>query len=131
MSSEQEVWDAIRGVEIEITNLKTAHRRPLGALDFFKKVQSLHVSLDSSYGTYTKTFWVDVKIKTPEVTPPILQSGWDLPSGFTYMDLLNYSVSSDYATFSYQLWLQSPSISSATFNFSALSSQPIVSIGVR
>lgn len=131
MTTEREVWDLIQGVENELTNLKTAHQRPLGALDFFKKIQSLTVILQNPYGTYYKDFWVDVKIEKPEVTPPIVQSGWDLPSGFLYIDLYEYAVSFDYSTFSYRLALQSENISSATFNFSALSSQPIKSIGVR
>lgn len=128
---ESESARLIKDIEREILALKTAHQRPLGALDFITKKETLTVPLDLVSGFYYKEFWLDVKIQTPDVTPPIVQTGWDVPENFYYMELLEYSVSLDYSTWSYKLFLGSETYSTATFDVSALSSQPINSIGVR
>lgn len=128
---ESESARLIKEIEREILALKTAHRRPLGALDFITKKETLTVPLDLLYGFYYKEFWLDVKIEKPDVTPPIVQTGWDVPENFYYMELLEYSVSADYATWSYKLYLGSETYNTATFDVSALSSQPIKSIGIR
>ena len=130
-SGDREVDAMITSMERELTALKTSHQRPLGSLDFFTKTEDLNITLDSQYGTYTKTFWVDVTIQTPEVTPPIVQIGWDIPTGFNYVDLFEYSINANYNVWSYKLWLQSPTISSTTLKVTATSSLPINSISWR
>ena len=130
-SGDKEIDAMITSMERELTALKTSHQRPLGSLDFFTKTEDLNITLDSQYGTYTKTFWVDVTIQTPEVTPPIVQIGWDIPTGFNYVDLFEYSINANYNVWSYKLWLQSATISSTTLKVTATSSLPIGSITWR
>lgn len=125
--------DMMKFVDTELTNLKTAHYRPLGALDFFHLSRSVTVSLSDPYdiGSYYADFWIDVTIQQPDIVPPIVQTGWDIPSGFARMDLYQYAVSNDYSVWSYKLSLASTTIQSASFLVSAVSSVPILSIGVR
>lgn len=124
--------DMIKFVDRELTDLKTAHLRPLGALDFFHLAQTVSVSLQQIGGvSYYKDFWVDVTIKQPDALPPIVQIGWNIPDGFGWMDLYDFSVSSDYTRWSYQMALTSPDRDSARFLVSAVSSVPIVSIQIR
>lgn len=123
--------ELIKFVDRELTNLKTAHTRPLGALDFFRLSKTIDVNLSNQYGYYYTDFWLDVTIKQPDVVPPIVQTGWDIPAGFSRMDLYQYSVSNNYSVWSYRLSLQSSSLSTASFLVSAVASVPIVSIGVR
>lgn len=125
--------EMMKFIENELTNLKTAHLRPLGALDFFHLSRTLTVSLSDPYniGYYYTDFWLDVKIKQPDTVPPIVQAGWNIPNGFGRMDLYEYAVSSDYSTWSYRLTLDSSSLNSASFLASAVSSVPILSIEVR
>lgn len=130
-SGDREIDAMITSMEREITALKTSHQRPLGSLDFFTKTEDLNITLDSQYGTYTKTFWVDVAIQTPEVTPPIVQIGWDIPTGFNFVDLFEYNINANYNVWSYKLWLQSATIGSTTLKVTATSSLPISSITWR
>lgn len=125
--------EMMKFVDTELTNLKTAHYRPLGALDFFHLSRTVTVSLSDPYniGYYYATFWLDVTIKQPDIVPPIVQTGWNIPSGFQRMDLYEYTVSNDYSVWSYKLTLDSPTLQSASFLASAVSSVPILSIGVR
>lgn len=124
--------DMIKFVDRELTDLKTAHLRPLGALDFFHLAQTVSVSLQQIGGvSYYKEFWVDVTIERPDALPPVVQIGWNIPDGFGWMDLYDFSVSSDYTRWSYQMALTSPDTDSASFLVSAVSSVPIVSIQVR
>lgn len=125
--------EMIKFVDKELTNLKTAHLRPLGALDFFHMSKTLTVNLSDPYniGYYNAVFWIDVTIKQPDIIPPIVQTGWNIPNGFSRMDLYEYAVSSDYSVWSYKLTLESSSTNSASFLASAVSSVPILSIGTR
>ena len=131
MSGDQEYDKLIKFIDNEITNLKTAHERPLGALDFFHYSKTVTVNLQNTYGYYYLDFWLDVTIKTPDATPPIVQTGWNVPSGFVRMDLYEYAINADYTKWSYRLVLDSSSQSTATFKVSVVSSLPIVSIGTR
>ena len=130
-SGDREIDAMITSMERELTALKTSHQRPLGSLDFFTKTEDLSITLDYSYGSYSKSFWVDVAIQTPEVTPPIVQIGWDIPTGFNYVDLFEYSINANYNVWSYKLWLASATIGSTTLKVTATSSLPISSITWR
>lgn len=118
----------LKNMRAELIALKTAHTRPLGTFDFFKSSETFSISLEDVYGYYYRTFYITVVIETPSVTPPILQTGWSIPSGFFETSILDSSVSSDYSTWTYELELGSESATSASVTVSVLSSQPIVSI---
>jgi len=128
---EREINDLIKTCENELTALKTSHQHPLGSLDFFSKTQTLTINLNYSYGAYDATFWVDVTIQAPDVMPPIVQIGWDTPPGFKYIDLFEYKINDSYSVWSYQLYLQSTSLSTAQLSVTAVSSMPINSISYR
>lgn len=130
-NGEREICELIKSCENELTAIKTSHRHPLGSLDFYSFTQTLNISLTSSYGVYDALFWVDVTIQTPDVTPPIVQIGWDTPPGFNYIDLFEYNINATYSVWSYKLFLQSPSLSSASLSVTAVSSLPITSISYR
>ena len=130
-NGERELNELITSCEKELTALKTAHRHPLGALNFYNRQETLNITLTEEYGAYDALFWVDVTIDTPDVTPPIVQIGWDVPDGFNYVDLFEYSINNSYSVWSYKLFLQSPTITSANLKVSALSSLPIQSISYR
>lgn len=127
-NGEYEFDKYLKEMEAEATNLKTAHQRPLGALNFFTKKIEFTVNLNYEYGSYYRRFDVVVKIATPIATPPILQPGWDTPSGFYFVNLDGINISNDYTTYTYKMDLNSMDISSGLIKFSALSSQPIESI---
>lgn len=131
-NGEREFNEMLAWMESEILALKTAHQRPLGALDFFEQTTTLDLVLnDTGYGSYTKTFWLDVTIQMPDVKPPIVQVGWDLPAGFSYVDFYESTTTDDYDVWSYKLSLTSPTIVNVPFKVSALSSLPIISITAR
>jgi hypothetical protein len=130
-NGEREINNLLTSCEKELTALKTAHRHPLGALDFYNKRETLNINLSESYGVYEALFWVDVTIETPDVTPPIVQIGWDVPSGFNYVDLFEYNINANYSVWSYKLFLQSPSKTTAVLPVSAISSVKINSISYR
>ena len=130
-SGERQIDSMITSMERELVALKTAHKHPLGSLDFFTKTEQLQLTLPEQYGTHYLLFWVDVTIQTPEITPPIVQIGWDIPQGFNYVDLFDYNMNATYSTWSYKMSLASPTISSATFNVTATSSLPVQSITWR
>ncbi len=130
-NGEAEFDKMIKDMEGEILALQTAHQRPLGALNFFSKQTSFTVNLDYSYGTYAKDFEVTVVVAQPTAKPPIVQTGWDTPAGFYIVDILDFSVSSDYTTWTYKLSLTSMNTSSATMKIGVKSSQPIESISWR
>lgn len=133
MSSLNSQFDEmIKFVDRELTDLKTAHIRPLGALDFFHLDSTVNVTLQQIGGiSYYKEFWVDITIRQPDALPPIVQIGWNIPDGFAWMDLYDFQVTADYTRWSYQMALTSPDKESASFLVSVVSSVPIVSIGVR
>lgn len=130
-NGEYEFDSLINDIDREIRDLKTAHRRPLGALNFFTMTKSITVNLTSQFGQYYADFWIDVTINMPEVKPPIVQTGWDVPANFTSMDLSSYSVNADYTVWSYHFTLISNTQNSATFNVTATSSVPVGSIELR
>lgn len=131
MNGEYEFDKLILETEREITNLKTAHKRPLGSLDFFSQTKSFNLTLPEQYGFHFLTFWFEVTVATPDVAPPIVQVGWDTPPGFLYIDLYESKVNSSYTVWSYKLNLASETISSTTFKATATSSLPIQSMTVR
>ena len=130
-NGEREINELITSCEKELTALKTSHRHPLGALNFYNKQETLDITLTEEYGAYDALFWVDVTIATPDVTPPIVQIGWDVPTGFNYVDLFEYSINASYSVWSYKLFLQSPTQTTASLKVSAVSSLPIQSINYR
>ena len=127
MNAEQEYAGLINDIDRELTNLKTAHLRPLGTLNFYTDRLIFPVDLDQ-YGV--ATFNVIVKITTPTVTPPIVQVGWNVPEDFYTVTFLSSTTNGNYDTWTYNLELQAPTtpITSAVMDFSAISSQPIESI---
>lgn len=127
-NGEYEFDKYLREMENEVVNLKTAHQRPLGALDFFKKSVDFNLNLPYQYGSYSATINVIVKITTPTAKPPIVQTGWNIPPNFFSVDFMDFSVSNDYETWTYQLYLSNQSVSSVNFKVSSISSQPIESI---
>lgn len=126
---EREIDQLFTEMEKEVANLKTAHQRPLGALNFFTKNQSFTVNLSLMAGSYIATFNIIVKITTPTATPPIVQSGWDTPANFYRVERLEFGTNMDYDTYTYKLRLSTTStVPSTTLKVYALSSQPIESI---
>ena len=123
--AEREYTQLIKSIEDEVLNLKTAHQRPLGVLNFFRKTQDITVTSDQ-YGYVD--FNIVVKIATPTVTPPIVQTGWNIPNGFYVVDIYQMSINSNYDTWTYRLALQQASQFTTTLNVSVISSQPIESI---
>lgn len=128
-NGEYEFDKYLKEMEAEATNLKTAHQRPLGALNFFKESLGFAVNLTESYGVYAVDFYVTVTIATPTTKPPIVQTGWSVPAGFIRVYFIDLNVSSDYTTWQYQLQLLTDQVvSSAPMNITTLSSQPIIDI---
>lgn len=127
-AGEQDFEQLLRQMEAEILALKTAHQRPLGALNFFQDSETFTVPLSESYGTYLADIKVTVTIDTPTVVPPIVQPGWDIPNGFYTVWFSGVTVSADYKTWIYNLTLTSVSAGTATMRAGAISSQPIQSI---
>lgn len=127
--AEREYDRLVKSMENEVLALKTAHQRPLGALNFFKDAIDFDVDLTESFGVRIATFNVVVEIATPAVTPPIVQAGWDTPAGFYYVTYLYSSISGDYSVWTYRLRLLTTNpIAQANMKFGATSSQPIESI---
>lgn len=127
-NGEAEIAKMIKNMENEILALQTAHQRPLGALNFFKKSVNIPVNLQYSYGIYYADITIIVKVKTPSVKPPIVQTGWDVPAGFNTVWFTEASTNDDYSEWNYQMALNSNNITSTTFKVGAISSQPIESI---
>lgn len=130
-NGEREFDSLIKSMEAEVLDLKTAHERPLGALDFFSLTETINVELEYSLGSYWKDFWIDVTIQASDIKPPICQVGWDNPPNFIPMDLLEYNINADYSVFSYKLTVGSPTETSASFKVTAVSSMPVYSISLR
>lgn len=124
-NGEYEFDRLIKSMEREVLDLKTAHQRPLGTLNFFSDELSFTVAMQYTSGTYHRDFEVVVTIAEPIAKPPIVQAGWDTPSGFTFVETIGFSNSGDYTTWTYQLRLVSTSISSVAMKFGVVSSQPI------
>lgn len=127
-NGEYEFDALIKGMEREVLDLKTAHQRPLGALNFFSKQENLPITLEYDYGMYYREFDVVVTIAEPTAKPPIVQTGWDTPTHIMLVDLVNYSVSANYTVWTYHLEILTENISSTTLKVGVKSSQPILSI---
>ncbi len=125
---EYEYAKLLKNLENEVLAIKTAHQRPLGALNFFIETIQFDVSLTYSYGSYYRQFKVVVKNALPIAKPPIMQPMIDTPAGFYFTSIDDSVVDSNYTTWTYTLSLVSMSISSATIKFGVISSQPIDSI---
>ena len=126
--NEVEYARMLKKMENEILALKTAHQRPLGALNFFKDTLNFNINLSYSFGIYVANINVVVTIAEPSVVPPIVQTGWDIPPGFYSVNFQDLNISGDYSTWTYQLQFISSTTSSATVKIGTLSSQPIESI---
>ena len=128
-NGEKEIAQMIKDIESEVINLKTAHQRPLGVLNFFKKSEQFTIPLTEIVGIYGATFNVIVKIAKPPVTPPIVQAGWDTPAGIFQIERIDMAISSDYSTYTYKLRVQANSaMASVVVKVGVTSSQPIESI---
>ena len=127
-NGEYEFDTMLKSMEREVLDLKTAHQRPLGALNFFSKQDTFTITLNYIYGTYYREFYIIVKVTKPIAHPPIVQTGWDTPPNFFLVELLEYSISADYTTWTYKLDLLSDTESTANFKVGVKSSQPIESI---
>lgn len=125
---EYEYAKLLKSMENEVANLKTAHQRPLGALNFFTNKIQFTINLNYEYGSYYRAFRVIVKIAKPATTPPILQPAWDTPAGFYVVWLSANTISNDYTTYTYDMYLTSMTTASGLVKFGAISSQPIESI---
>lgn len=127
-NGEAELVKMIKDMEAEILALQTAHQRPLGALNFFKKSVNIPVNLQYSYGIYYADIKITVRVRTPSVKPPIVQTGWDVPAGFNTVWFSEATTNADYSEWTYEMALNSNNITSTTFNVGVVSSQPIESI---
>lgn len=124
---EYEYATMLKEMENEVLALKTAHQRPLGTLNFFQKSQTF--TLNISAGDYGIDFTITVKIAEPTAKPPITQVGWEIPSGFYDVTIVNMSVNGDYDTWTYELFLNSDEYAhTVSFKVGVVSSQPIISI---
>ena len=125
--AEREYAQMLVSMEKEVLALKTAHQRPLGALNFFK--QALNFNLNIAAGSYGVAFLVTVNIATPTAKPPIVQASYNVPNGFYDVSIEQITTGGDYSSWTYDLALNNDgSAQSVAFNFEALSSQPIVDI---
>lgn len=127
-NGEAELAKMIKDMEAEILALQTAHQRPLGALNFFKKSVNIPVNLQYYYGIYYADIKITVRVRTPSVKPPIVQTGWDVPAGFNTVWFSEATTNADYSEWTYEMALNSNNITSTTFNVGVVSSQPIESI---
>lgn len=127
-NGEYEFDKYLKAMEDEVLNLKTAHQRPLGTLNFFIKTIQFTISLNYEYGSYYRQFKIVIKNDSPIAKPPIIQPMIDTPSGFYFTSIDDSSVDANYTTWTYTLSLTSMSISSAIIKFGIISSQPIDSI---
>lgn len=126
-NSEREFAEMIKGIENELRDLKTAHQRPLGTLNFFRESSNFTVNIAA--GNYAAVFDVVVTIEEPTVTPPIVQVGWEIPSGFYDVSVFDMTTSPDYSIWTYQLaLLNNGAAETVAFKFGAVSAQPIKSI---
>ncbi len=124
---ERQYAETLNEIESEILALKTAHQRPLGTLNFFQKSATLSISIPAN--SYGRDFYVVVKIETPTTKPPITQIGWEIPSGFYDVSIINMTVNGNYDTWTYELFLNNDgSAQTVSFRVGAISSQPITSI---
>lgn len=128
-NGEREITSLLKGIEHELTNLKTAHQRPLGALNFFKRSVNADLTLEESFGVYATTIDIIVTIDTPTAKPPLVQVGWNTPPNFTRPELISHTISYDYTTWTFRIRLLTTfAVSTTTLNFTATSSQPINSM---
>lgn len=125
--NEREFDKMLLDMEAEVLALKTAHQRPLGALNFFR--DSLDFTVVIAAGDYGKAILITVNIETPTAKPPIVQAGWEIPNTFYDITILDMNVNANYDTWTYKLYLDNDgSAQNVPFNFAAISSQPILSI---
>ena len=125
---EREFVNLIDNMEREVLELKTAHQRPLGTLNFFQKNVSFNINM--SAGGFGASFNLIVNVATPTAKPPIVQMGWEIPSGFYDVSVMNMSVNGDYTVWTYELFLANIDGTAKTVNFNAgaISAQPIESL---
>lgn len=127
-SAEREFDSLLTDMEREILALKTAHQRPLGVLNFFRKTETFMVNLENDYGSwYSAT--VNIKIRTdPSNRPPIFQIGYDIPSGVRQIIRNKAQYSNNYSEWEYELYISARGISTMPFTAGAVCSQPIRNI---
>ena len=125
--AERELAQMFNNMEKEILALKTAHKRPLGALNFFR--DSLDFTIVIGAGDYGKGITIVVQVETPTAKPPIVQAGWNIPSGFYDTSILDMNANANYDIWTYKIYINNDgSAQNVPFNFTAISSQPILSI---
>ena len=132
-NGEKQIDDELRFIEKELTNLKTAHQRPLGTLDFFHKTERLSVKLDNPGGSpdYFGYFWVDIELEESAIKPPICQLAYDVPIGSGEASLWDTVISSDYKTFSYRFFFVDSPTQYGPFDVQTVSSIPVKNVSVR
>jgi len=127
---ERQFDNLIKKMEREVRDLKTAHQRPLGALDFYLDTLSFDVNIQS--GAYGVSFYVDVQLKEPTAKPPIAQIGYNIPNGFYDVSVMSRSVDAKYTTWTYRLMLSNNgSAQTVNIRVGAISAQPILGISWR
>ena len=127
-NGEYEFAQMLSQMENEVLALKTAHQRPLGTLNFFQSNTAFNVNINA--GEYSAYFKISIKIAPPSAKPPILQAGWEIPSGFYDVTLINTTINSNYDLWEYTLGISNSNASAQTVPFSVgvVSSQPILEI---
>lgn len=124
---EYEYARMLKEMENEVLALKTIHQRPLGTLNFFHLSETFTLTIGA--GEFGVAFTIIVKTAEPVAKPPLAQVGWDIPSGFFDVTIVNMSMNMDYDTWTYELYLSSDgSAQTVTFKVGVISSQPIISI---
>lgn len=124
---EREFVNLIDSMEREVLELKTAHQRPLGTLNFFQ--QDINFNVNIASGSYGVQFYFVVEIETPSAKPPIVQVGWEIPNGFYDVSVVNMNVNSNYTIWTYTLGLyNNGAAQTVNFKAGAISALPIKSL---
>ena len=125
--AEYEYAKMLTSMEKEVLDLKTAHLRPLGALNFFYKQETLTIPLTYSYGMYEAEVYIRTSVEPAGAGAPIVQIGWDRID-HVMSELFDFTISGDYSSWTYRVWIYSNSANSVNLPVSVISSQPINSI---
>ena len=127
-SAEREFDLLLTEMESEILALKTAHQRPLGVLNFFRKTKTFTVNLTPEYGSWYEAT-INLVIKTEASSkPPIFQMGYNIPRGVRQIYKNSATHNYDYSEWEYELYILENGITSLQFTVSAVCSQPVKSI---
>lgn len=127
-SAEKEFDSLLTDMEREITALKTAHQRPLGVLNFFRKTEIFTINLAHDYSSfYSATIKLVIRVE-PSDKPPIFQIGYNIPRGVRQIYTNEAKTNSDYSVWEFELYILAQNTTSTQFTAGAVCSQPIHSI---